>query len=136
MIPSFTHKTKKGRIFAIPGITILIFPDTSQCVINGLEEILAAMYNKGKPANLNTARKILKKVNVNHSIGYSFRQQYCHLLPEEYRKYYHTHVSAEQADGTGQYIYDEKLNLTVILWKLLYTVLPSAHPWSLSTGQN
>jgi hypothetical protein len=129
-----TQKPKEGRILPMPGVTILTFPDGSQCVVTGLNEVFSDMYDKRKPANLLTARKIAKKVAVTRCIDKSIRHQFRHLLQEEYRKYFDARVYADRTDGAAQYV-PEDLGLIGILWKLLFILFPSAHPWPLLTEQ-
>jgi hypothetical protein len=125
-----TRKAEEGRILPMPGVTVLTFPDGSQCVVAGLNEIFSDMYDRGTPVSLRTTRKIIKKVAVTRCINESFRQQYHHLLLEEYKKYYEARVCAERADDTAQSVPDNDLGLTRVLWKLLVTVFPSSHPWA------
>ncbi len=72
---------------------------------------------------------------MTHHVDRSVRQQYCHLLLEEYRKYYDIRINAEQTDDHAQFVHDDNLGLASVFRELLYTVFPSLHPWPLSTEQ-
>lgn len=127
------QKTKEGRILSMPGVTIFTFSDGSHSVIIGLNKVLTAIYDEGRPINFHTARKIVRKVAKTHYIDTSVRQWYCDLLLEEYRKYFDVQVRASQTDNTAQYVPDDGLGLIGVLWKLLFMVFPPSHPWSPST---
>lgn len=69
------------------GLTKITFMDGTQISIIGLEEILAAAYTDGKPADLETAKEMLKKVEAKNYVASCSRDEYPDLLLKEYRKY-------------------------------------------------
>lgn len=69
------------------GLTKITFLDGTQISIIGLDEILAAAYAEGKPANLETAKEMLKKVEAKNYVASCSREEYPDLLLKEYRKY-------------------------------------------------
>lgn len=82
--------TPKGIYCCVPpapGRLMLTFSDGSQAGVMGLNEILADIYSKGRQVNADTAEEIVERLSEKNYITPSFRQQYCDLLMEEYRRY-------------------------------------------------
>jgi hypothetical protein len=69
------------------GLTKITFLDGTQISVIGLEEILTAACAEGKPANLETAKEMLKKVEAKNYVASCSREEYPDLLLKEYRKY-------------------------------------------------
>ena len=73
---------------------MLRFPDNTTVAVNGLDDIMAALYAENKPANGETAREIIKKlVEKKNFIPSSemVHREYAFVLLEEYRKYIDNH---------------------------------------------
>jgi hypothetical protein len=82
--------TPKGIYCCVPptpGRRMLTFPDGSQVGVMGLNEILADVYAEGRQVSEETAEEIVERLSEKNYITPSFRQQYCDLLMDEYRKY-------------------------------------------------
>lgn len=67
---------------------MLRFPDDTRVRVNGLNEILADLYSKGRQANQETAEEILDRLEKNDNyIPPSARREYKSVLLKEYRDY-------------------------------------------------
>jgi hypothetical protein len=67
---------------------MLRFPDKTRARVNGLNEILAGLYSEGRPANNETAKEILDRLEKsNNYIPPSARREYKSVLLKEYRDY-------------------------------------------------
>jgi hypothetical protein len=69
---------------------MLKFPDGTQVRVNGLSEILAAVYSEGRQANQETGEKIihwLEKAGNFIPSSDRTRKEYCSVLLKEYRDY-------------------------------------------------
>jgi len=67
---------------------MLKFPDDTRVRVNGLNEILADLYSKGRQANKETAEEILDRLEKNNNyIPPSARREYKSVLLKEYRDY-------------------------------------------------
>ena len=84
------NDTPKGIYCCVPptpGRRMLAFSDGTQVGVMGLNEILADMYAENKQVNQETAEEMVDRLSENNYITPSFRQQYCEVLLDEYRKY-------------------------------------------------
>jgi len=82
--------TPKGMYCCVPptpGRRTLTFPDGSQVGVMGLNEILADMYAEGRIVSTETVEEIVERLSEKNYITPSFRQQYCDVLMDEYRRY-------------------------------------------------
>ena len=70
-----------------PGLRMLTFPDGTQAGVFGLDEIFAAAFREGRPANAETAQEIVRRLSAENYVAPSVRQQCCDLVIEEYSKY-------------------------------------------------
>ena len=67
---------------------MLKFPDGTKIRVNGLNEILADLYSEGRPANNETTKGILDRLEKsNNYIPPSARREYRSVLLKEYRDY-------------------------------------------------
>jgi hypothetical protein len=69
---------------------MLTFLDGMQVRVNGLDEIIAALYAEGRPANEETAEEILDRLEDNKNYIPSSdraRREYAYILLKEYRKF-------------------------------------------------
>ena len=69
---------------------MLKFPDDTQIRVNGLNEILAALYYEGREANQETAEEIIHRLEAQKNFIPSSdrtRREYAYVLLKEYRKY-------------------------------------------------
>jgi hypothetical protein len=80
----------------IRGLTKLTFLDGAQVRVNGLNEILAAMYEEGKQVNTDSAEEIVERLKRRNYIPPSARLEYESLLFKKYRKY----VEGRAGDNT------------------------------------
>ena len=81
-----------------PGLRMLTFPDGTQAGVFGLDEIFAAAFREGRPANAETAQEMVERLSVNNYVAPSVRQQYCDLVIEEYS----TYVESRRANSHTQ----------------------------------
>jgi hypothetical protein len=72
------------------GIRMLNFPDGTQCGINGLDDILAYIYSKGRELTDQTAEEIINKLEAHKNYIPSsdkVRKEYSYVLLREYANY-------------------------------------------------
>lgn len=65
----------------------LTFLDGTQVGVNGLDEILAAIYAEGRQVSTDTAEEIVDRLEEKNYIPPSARREYQNILLKEYRKY-------------------------------------------------
>jgi hypothetical protein len=69
---------------------MLSFPDGTRVRVNGLNEIMADLYSEGRPANKETAEKIINKLeSAKNYIPSSAltRREFAFILLKEYQEY-------------------------------------------------
>ena len=69
---------------------MLKFPDDTRIRVNGLNEILAALYSEGRQANQEAAQEIINRLEAQKNFIPSsdrIRKEYAYVLLKEYRKY-------------------------------------------------
>ncbi len=71
----------------IKGLSRLTFFDGTHVQVNGLNDILAALYAEGRQVNSDTAAEIVDRLKQENYIPSSARLEYESLTLEEYRKY-------------------------------------------------
>jgi hypothetical protein len=65
----------------------LIFPDGSKVGITGLDVVMEEMYHQGKPANIDTASEIIKKLEGPNYFAPSELNIYKYVLLGEYQRF-------------------------------------------------
>ncbi len=66
------------------------FPDDTQVGLNGLDDIMAELYDEGMTANHSTAEEIIKRLEEKKNYipdSERVRREYAYALLKEYRKY-------------------------------------------------
>jgi len=81
-----------------PGLRMLTFPDGTQAGVFGLDEIFAAAYREGRPANGETAQEIVRRLSAENYVAPGVGQQYCDLIIKEYS----TYVESRRANSHTQ----------------------------------
>jgi hypothetical protein len=69
---------------------MLKFPDNTQVAVNGLVEIMAALYSKDKKPNNETAEEMIKRLEEKKNFipaSELVRREYAYVLLQEYRNY-------------------------------------------------
>ena len=81
-----------------PGLRMLTFPDGTQAGVFGLDEIFAAAFREGRPANGETAQEIVRRLSAENYVAPGVGQQYCDLIIKEYS----TYVESRRANSHTQ----------------------------------
>ncbi len=80
---------------------MLKFPDGTQARVNGLDEVLAALYSEGRQANQETAKEMVVRLEAQKNfipLSDRARREYAYVLLKEYAQY----VSERTGAAKGQ----------------------------------
>lgn len=74
----------------VVGRRMLNFPDGTQVAVSGLDTVMAELHAEGRPANIDTAEEIVRRLEEKKNYipsSVTVRREYAYALRQEYSKY-------------------------------------------------